>query len=50
MKQKKERERMQVRSERERINEMLEDISGQLFNISDYSAITDYQRKVEKRL
>jgi len=41
---------MQVRSERERINEMLEDISGQLFNISDYPAITDYQRMVEKRL
>jgi len=41
---------MQVRSERERINEMLEDISGQLFNISDYPAITDYQKMVEKRL
>jgi len=41
---------MQARSERERINEMLEDISGQLFNISDYPAITDYQKMVEKRL
>jgi len=50
MKQKKERERMQVKNEKERINEMLEDISGQLFNISDYPAITDYQRMVEKRL
>jgi len=41
---------MQVKNERERINEMLEDISGQLFNISDYPAITDYQKMVEKRL
>lgn len=41
---------MQVRSERERINEMLEDISGQLYNISDYPAITDYQTMVEKML
>ena len=41
---------MQVRSERERINEMLEDISGQLYNISDYPAITDYQTMVEKKL
>jgi len=41
---------MQVKNEKERINEMLEDISGQLFNISDYPAITDYQRMVEKRL
>jgi len=41
---------MQVKNEKERINEMLEDISGQLFNISDYPAITDYQKMVEKRL
>jgi len=41
---------MQVKNERERINEMLEDISGQLFNISDYPAITDYQTMVEKML
>jgi len=41
---------MQVKNERERINEMLEDISGQLYIISDYPDITDYQRMVEKRL
>jgi len=41
---------MQVKNERERINEMLEDISGQLYNISDYPAITDYQTMVEKML
>jgi len=41
---------MQVKNERERINEMLEDISGQLYIISDYPAITDYQKMVEKRL
>jgi len=41
---------MQVKNERERINEMLEDISGQLYIISDYPAITDYQKMVEKML
>lgn len=41
---------MQVKNERERINEMLEDISGQLYNISDYPAITDYLTMVEKML
>ena len=41
---------MQVKNERERINEMLEDISGQLYIISDYPAILDYQKMVEKRL